>query len=312
MDDQKIWNLIQIQTTSECSGNCIICPYPNSWHKKHPGYMKEELFLHVLEEIKAYTGDYTAKICPYLMQDPFSDKKIVDRVETIFQHFPNCYVELSTNAILLDPDKAEQLVDIIKKYDKKKRSEMWISFHGSDKNTWETMTGRSGYEKARDNTIDFLQINEGTMKVSLNASGISRDQQMFFFSQEDWIKNLTKMFAATDVPDKNLFYKYFSFHNRAGKVRLGSWNGNEFHREISNFIPFSCWRYSKGLHILYEGSVVPCCMCYDKDEVWGNLQKQTLQKIWEGKRRGDFIDKAVGVKKSNDSFICACCMSTGG
>ena len=312
MDDQKIWNLIQIQTTSECSGNCIICPYSNSWHKKHPGYMKEELFLRTLEEIKINAGDYTEKICPYLMQDPFSDKKIVERVETIFQHFPNCYVELSTNAILLNPDKTEQLIDIIKKYDKKKRSQMWISFHGFDKNTWETIMGRAGYEQARDNMIDFLKMNNGTMKVSLNGSGISRDQQIFFFGKDDWLNNLSKIFSATSVPNEGIRFKYFSFHNRAGKVRLGNWDGNEFYRNIDQFHPFDCFRYRTALHVLYNGDIVPCCMEYDRNEVWGNLQKQTLQEIWEGDKRQEFIDRATGIKKSDDRFICKLCQSPGG
>ena len=312
MEDAKIWSLIQVQTTSECSGNCIICPYSSSWHKKHPGYMKEELFLHTLEEIKTNAGDYTAKICPYLMQDPFSDKKIVERVETIFQYFPNCYVELSTNAILLNPDKAEQLIDIIKKHDKKKRSEMWISFHGSNKNTWETIMGRPGYEKARDNVIDFLKMNDGNMKVSLNGSGVSKDNQIYFFGEKDWLNNLSKIFNATGVSNKNTRFKYFSFHNRAGKVRLGNWNGNEFYRNIDQYQSFDCWRYRRGLHILYDGSIIPCCMCYDKDEVWGNLREQTLQEIWEGEKRHDFIDKVVGVKKSKSDFICKLCMQPGG
>lgn len=312
MDNQI--KLIQIMTTSACSGLCQICPYKDSWHRKHPGYMNDKSFLHVLDEIKSFVGDYTEKFCLYLMNDPFMDKQIVERTETVFQYFPNCHIELSTNGIPLNPDISEKIINVITKYDKKNRSEMWLSIFGKDKKTWEFLTGREGkYEQAIQNIINFIKINNGKIKTFINsASGASRDNFIYFYSEKQWLEFINGLFTAYKLPSKNIKARYFLFHNRAGNVRIGNWSGNEFHREIDKFHSFDCWRYREGLHVMYNADVICCCMDYMRECIWGSLKDQTLQEIWDGKKRQDFIDKATGIKKSNEGFLCSRCMHPGG
>lgn len=305
--------LVQIQTTSNCSGRCLVCPYEHSWHCKHPGYMSDSSFLHVLDELKSFLGDYKQKICLYLMNDPFMDKQIVERIETVFQYFPNCHVELSTNGIPLNPDISEKIVNVITKYDKKNLSEMWLSIFGHNKRTWEFLTRKKKYEQAISNIINYIKINNGRIKTLINsASGASIDGSVHFYSKEQWLKFVNSLFVTYKLPSKNIEARYFLFHNRAGNVRIGSWNGDEFYREIDKFHPFDCWRYRKGLHILYNADITCCCMDYMRECIWGNLKDQTLREIWNGEKRQDFIDKATGVKKPDDGFLCSRCMHPGG
>ena len=54
------------------------------------------------------------------------------------------------------------------------------------------------------------------------------------------------------------------------------------------------------------------CMDYSHKNVWGNLKEQSLKEIWNGEKRKDFIDKAVGLKESDEDFICKKCLGVGG
>lgn len=306
------FNLIQIMTTSACSGNCAPCPYSYSWHKKNPGHMSDEEFIHVLDEIQTFDPNTSAKICLYLMQDPLSDPKIVERTETIFQYFPNCKYELSTNGMLLTPEISKQLVDVIKKYEKVKSSEIWLSHFAINPETYKTLMRRNNYQQTLQNIIDFLKINDGEIFVKFAGLGGSRDGILEYFNEKQYVEYINSILNREQITIKNLWISYFTFHNRAGNVRIKHWDGTEFHRQIDFTHPFSCMRYIDSLHILYDGSVIACCMDYFKETVWGNLFEQTLKEIWEGQERKKFIEKAEGRIKSDYNFICKRCISPGG
>lgn len=307
-----MFQIIQIQTTSKCSGNCLICPYSTSWHKNNSGYMSDEDFEHVLLEIQKFNPNFNEHFSPYLMQDPLSDSKIVERIEKIFQVFPKCYIELSTNAMLLTPKLSEQIVETITKYDKTHRSQIWISHHAINKKTYEAMMRRKNYNKTLNNILEYLMINEGRLQTRIRGAGQSIDNTMFAFSQSDYNDFWTRIITENRIKPLNTAIEYFPFHNRAGNVHFGKWDGNEFERTIDLYHPFTCNRYINGLHILYNSDVVCCCMDYFHKNVWGNLKIQSLKRIWKGKKRQNFVDKAIGLKKSNKNFICKKCFNPGG
>jgi len=43
-----------------------------------------------------------------------------------------------------------------------------------------------------------------------------------------------------------------------------------------------CQRLWTGLNIHFDGSVVPCCIDYNDENVLGNVGKDTLQNVWDG------------------------------
>ena len=308
-----IFSLIQLQTTSHCPGNCAICGYANSWHKNNPGYMNDEDFENVLQKIKDFEPDFDGQFCPYLMQDPLSDKNIIKRIETIFDYFPKCYMEISTNAMLLTPKLSEEIIEILLKYDKTNRSHIWLSHHSINKETFETLMQRKNYNKTLNNIIEYAMINDGRIKTTLRGSGASRDGSLFYFSGEEYQKYWQQIFSKNKLNPKNTQIDYFTFHNRACNVKMKNWEfGDTFSRTIDEFHPFDCWRYRTGLHVMYNSDVICCCMEYSHKNVWGNLKKQSLKEIWNGEKRKDFIDKAVGLKESDDDFICKKCLGVGG
>lgn len=306
------FSIIQLQTTSLCPGCCLICPYSQSWHKRNPGYMSDGDFKNVLEKIREYDSDFDGQFCPYLMQDGLADKKIIERIEKIFKYFPKAFVEISTNAMLLTPELSEKLINVILKYDKTNRSHIWISHHAVNEETYKKIMQRNNYKQTLQNIIDYLKINKGRVPTEIRSSGASRDGSMKFFTQEETNTYWSNIIKTNEIVIKNLSVIYFTFHNRAGNVHLGNWDGEEFFRLIDEYHPFNCWRYSSGLHIMYNSNVTCCCMNYSGEYIWGNLKEQSLKEIWDGEERQDFIDKATGLKKSEKEFICKKCIGVGG
>ncbi|RLC73787.1 MAG: hypothetical protein DRI26_00070 [Chloroflexi bacterium] len=135
---------------------------------------------------------------------------------------------------------------------------------------------------------------------------------MFFYSQSAWKHFLNSIFQTYNLPLENVHLRYYTFHNRAGNVRLCNWDGTEYYREIGPEYPFDCWRFRSGIHILYNLDVIACCMDWNRETVFGNLKTQTLKEIWEGEKRRTFVDMASGRKPSPKDFICKRCMSPGG
>jgi len=306
MNNLKEIRLIQLQTISSCSGGCVICPYPNSWHKNNPGQMSDEEFLHVIKEIDKNIGkEFKGQFCPYLMNECLMDKKIIDRIEIIYQYFPKCHLEISTNAMQLLPNVSEKLISLIDRH----HGHIWISHHAIDEESYKTIMQRDNYKQTLQNITDYLKINDGRIQTMISGGGVSIDGIINFFGRNQYFKYIQDIIEKNNLNNKNLKLSYLTFHNRAGNVYLKHWDSTEFHRELMGF---KCWRYDTGLHILFDLSVISCCMDYKKETAWGNLKEQSLKEIWNSEKRKRFIEKAENIIPSDYNFLCKLCMRPGG
>ncbi|HUU59076.1 MAG TPA: 6-hydroxymethylpterin diphosphokinase MptE-like protein, partial [Phycisphaerae bacterium] len=100
---------VQIQTTSHCNGQCVICPYPESWHKQNPGRMADELFDRIIAQLKPRRLD---RLCLYLENEPFLDAEMLDRLRRVSRELRFECLNIGTNAAPLTPDKARELAEI--------------------------------------------------------------------------------------------------------------------------------------------------------------------------------------------------------
>ena len=72
--------LVAVETTSFCSARCVFCP--NDSLKRGKRHMTDELFESIIEQCREFP---LPAIEPFLQGDPFSDPKILPRLETIPQ-----------------------------------------------------------------------------------------------------------------------------------------------------------------------------------------------------------------------------------
>ena len=268
---------IQIQTTSRCNANCIICPYPESWHCQNPGIINDKIFFKIIHEI---SGLKINKICPYFQNDPFTDKKIIERIKALVKHLNFKTLEISTNASGLTPDKADRLSAILENVP----HEIWLSFHGINEITHEGIMGLN-YEKCLNHIIYLLKITQNRpLNVKIVGAGRPMDKRLthpFNFPRSEYMDFWSQMFSRNGIkhPPRVI---YFEYHDRAGSIKRNSINlGKTIRPDLKNFY---CPRIDQWLHFLYNGDMILCCDDYKREQVFGNICKHSRKDILDGER----------------------------
>lgn len=308
--ENRLLQLVQVQTTSVCNAKCIVCPYPYSWYKKNPNYMNDDLFEKILYGIKDYDSKFTGKFCPYLANEPFADKKIIARVEKIYRTLHRPYVEISSNMSLLDEEKIDELYEVWKRFG------FWGKFtashHGIDKTSFERIMGIP-YERSLKNLIYFLQKFDNKLdRISIFNMSYSLDGKYVVEYPRRVLRYLNRIKEEHGIDGKNLILSFKVFHNRAGNVRLDGWNYNRIVRKIDKTHPFDCRRIHNCLHVISTGEVILCCMDYFRETVMGDLKKQTVREFFNSKEFQRWRGMVRGEIETPPDFICKRCMSPGG
>jgi len=307
--DQRKLNLIQIQTTSTCNARCLMCPYKDSWHAKHPGYMSDKLYDKILNSINDYDAEFSGKFCPYLENEPFADKNLLERVELAYEILKNPYIEISSNMGLLTKKKIDELYSMWENHDF--YGKFTISHHGVDKESYEYMM-KIPYEKSLENTIYFLQKFQGKIKISIQDMAFSLDKEFQLNPYRKVKRYLNKLMIDNGINPKYIIAEPKVFHNRAGNVKIPGWNYKKIVRQIDKNHPFDCLRIHGCLHVLYTGEVIGCCMDYFKETLIGDLRKQTVIEFFDSNKYKKWVGMVRGEIESPPNFICKRCLSPGG
>jgi len=316
---------VSIMTTSVCTSNCVYCPYPYAWTTLNPGYMKDELYERIVLDIKNTYPDFDGHYSYQNGNEPTADPKFLQRIEFFYKMLPNTRMNFPTNANLLDPERGRKLIDLMMKYenwgDGKNRYGLFIHFAGTDKESWQEIMGsKYEYEKTIDNIRSIMSYNTqrgGIIPILFmgyhgNDPGLTdrnpteADLSIKFYDPQDWYNHIEKLFGA--------YGQYQSsstlFQNRSGDLRLfDEWRGNRPVREIGPNNEFNCARFfdGKGLHVLYDGSVTVCCNDWQKRNILGNLETQTITELFNSREYKEFMYMGHGYIESPPDFICKMC-----
>jgi hypothetical protein len=296
---------VQIQTTSACTGNCIICPYPESWHRKNPGTMPDEVFQTIIEQLAEYP---LRKICPYLENEPLADPLIFHRIQAIRDAFPNTLIEVSTNALALSPEKTRALIDALAGGP----HDIRISFHGVNQRTFEGIMGIP-FERCLANTVHLLKTAQSIpLHITLNGAGMGRVvglRHEFAFSEQEYHEFWEDVFRQNGIKSQPQI-TFFTYHDRAMSIKR---NDIRLSRPVrADLEGFSCPRVSQWAHFLYTGELILCCMDYHRETVFADIRKQRLSDILHGKDMARMMKQVTGLASTSPRFICKRCISPGG
>ena len=294
------FELIQIQTTGTCNARCAMCPYKNSWFIDNYGIMKEELFDKIINQIDK---NYSSKICPYLMNEPFADPYMIRRIEKLKKRFKKATIEVSTNAELLDDYKIKGIVDLLDSNDK-----IIISHHGIDKETLEN-TMKIKYFKTINNIIHLIRKLNGKIPIAIQTMAYSKDNKYRYFNTRKVKRYWNKIFYESNLSWNNVWLSTLEFHNRAGNVKIDGWDYNKKVRDIGPDNLFYCPKFDKSLNVLWNGETVLCCMDYMHETPYGDLNTQTIEEIFDSDKYHKTIDICSGKVESSDDMICKRCQT---
>jgi radical SAM protein with 4Fe4S-binding SPASM domain len=260
---------VQIQTMTGCNAACIFCPYPDTVDTQPKGFMKRELFEAIIDEIAAHG---VRRVSPYLMNEPFLDPAMVDRLVHIKGKIPDSRIVVTTNGSRLSQPLVDKLVaaDVL--------HALYISFQGVEKAGYEaTMRGSMVFEKTMENVLYLID--------RWKAAG-GRDR----------FKIVVSMVATNKIdPEKAVSFwkakgvesKWTPLENRGGNIAVAG-NLAPTDKPMKRFA--NCTRLFKQAYIMFNGDMVLCCTDYSRKVVLGNIDGSSISAVWNSK-------KAVNIRR---------------
>ncbi|MBE5865472.1 MAG: radical SAM protein [Lachnospiraceae bacterium] len=94
---------IEIETVNRCNGGCGFCPVNRFCDPREYAEMPDELFTKIIDELAEM--DYDGRLALYSNDEPFLDRKIIERHRYARAKVPNANMYLFTNGTLLTLDK---------------------------------------------------------------------------------------------------------------------------------------------------------------------------------------------------------------
>ncbi len=261
---KKFPSALEIQTASYCNSRCIICPHASISKKENSGIMSMGLFKKIIDQVKANPG---IKIIPYLNNEPFLDPFFLDRLKYININCKNSEIEISTNVSKLDKGMQEKLLGT-------EIGELRLSLFGfSEEGHKQAMPGLNWakVKKNLDDLLNFKSLRKNIKKISLimiDYPGLKKEDMRL-------AKNYCKK--------HDIEFNFWGFLDRAGNVV-------NFSNRIMKKNTKGCEqnRPLERMHITFKGDVILCSMDWKWEYKIGNLNKDTIETVWNSKKYDKF------------------------
>lgn len=240
--------------------------------------MELDLFKKIIDEAKEFAYD----IMLYLGGESLLHPDIVQMVE--YTSRAGLISQLNTNATLLTKELSSSLV-------KAGLSRIVFSFDGYEKETYEKIRVGADFDKTLNNIVEFLKL-----KQELRSKKPEAIFQIIEFDKDN--KEEKRRFKnSLDSLPLNRF-KFISPHTFGGRFKE--------HDKVkgSSYTPCTFLWYS--MSILWDGTVVPCCVDVEGSYELGNAKKSSLKDIWNREKMLTLREK-MEKREVDELKICSGC-----
>lgn len=259
---------ITIEATNICNGSCIMCPHGYDLIK-NKGKMDFKLFKKIINQIQ----NWEVRISLNGYGEPLLHPKIIDMIKFAQEKCLN-KIEFATNAFFLNEEIAQKLIEL-------NLYMIVISLNAATANTYKKIENRDDYNYILKNIYKFLEL-----KKKYYAGKYKDNQELIRLNPQVEI-SFVKM--KENTKEENLFIKMWEDKG----VYLRIQNINSFSQQLSNiedlflknkYLPeLPCERLWTRMEIWWDGRVVICDNDFKGKVVLGNVNKQSLGEIWNGK-----------------------------
>lgn len=315
MMHKKLYH-VEIETTNTCNACCEYCPWP--WMDVKPTRMSDETFNKILSELEKYD---VRKICLYKSNEPFMDRDIIQRLSLVTNKFPNAIIEISSNFILTNAEKANQLIEVLGSR-KEPKNCVWITCSGINNTTYQKLQG--GYSKILEETnakrkqmnikfenvvkniitfFEILQTNDTNLNVQLKSYGDSYSHNDYI---DFWTHELQKNGIELNTWTKGkilINHGGTDIQSRAGQLKVGY--GPKFEKGTNLFGCAKQWMDSR-LSFAADGTLTACCHDWKGEGKFPNINEMTLEDIMMSDKVQNFFNLMYS-QKAGSNFICSRC-----
>ncbi|MBE0429225.1 MAG: radical SAM protein [Thermoleophilia bacterium] len=246
---------INIEPTNRCNLRCNMCPRQDL--TRPVGDISMDLFDKLAQEISRHPP---AEVRLHKDGEPLKAPHIFDLIDHIKTVAPSTLLNMDTNALLLDEEKAERLLD-------SKLDVLLFSVNAATPETYRQVRGSTKYDQVIANIERFLAMRKERgyvwprVKVQLIVMAETRNEIGLF--KEKWGPHDVDILL---IPAIN-------------------WGG---HRpEVKSLMQLPARRYPCGFlfnsfSINYDGKVSFCNVDFNHLGVIGDVNGQTIEEIWKG------------------------------
>lgn len=277
---------IMIQTSSYCNASCIICPYNESSKTNTLGFMSKVLFKKIIQECSLHTE--LERIMLYLMNEPLTDKSIIERINYAKNRNPNSIIHIVSNASLLHENLSLDLI-------KSKLDYIEFSVNGLFEKSYEKIMKGLNYNTNLKKILKFIKLAKQNKKekdfINIKVMGLPGilEKSELILAEKYWEKQGVNVISFKGPTTRASNVAYLP---KIKKTEIGGC-GDE-------------WRNNM-IHILFNGDVVLCCMDWNREVVLGNLNTSSISELWNSKHRKKIEEMIKGKIKSPEDFICKRC-----
>jgi len=288
--DTPVIPMIQnIEATNACMMNCKMCP--RKYMTRKIGFIDLGLFERIVSQLKGNT-----RVALHHFGEPLLHPKIGRLIEICHKY--GIKASISTNPSSLTLEKSRELINAKLDY-------LHISLDGANKETYENIRGGSAnYEKALEGMRTFLkEKQELKSKLPYTKIAIIRMKET-----EKEIDEFKKKWGETQGIDEVQVKEFITWDGTMDDIK-------ELEQEASHKVKrkkiYPCfWPWGK-LTVLWDGRVAACCFDFDGKCILGDLNKQTLEEIWNSDRMKRFRLQHVN-EKFPDNHLCKNCREREG
>lgn len=251
-----------IESTNICNLNCIMCPTGLKQIVRPKGYMDFDVFKQIVDEMAPWVRATTL----HIWGEPLLHPRIFDMVE--YCRRKGLRSEISTNATLLNEEKARRLLDA-------GLNAIYLSIDGLRPETYENIRVRADFERTNANIRRFVELKvEGNYPTYVNIQIIKMKQTL------NEIHDFVREWSIPGVDRINVK----AFDTWAGQIdeiaRLSPDGEKRLPRR------WACPNLWYHVHIYWDGSIAMCDRDFNLAFPLGNVidpdGKVRVMKNWNG------------------------------
>jgi hypothetical protein len=235
---------LQVETIAGCNARCTMCPVPAMTRKR--GVMDQALFERIVDQAVELG---VRQVIPFLNGEPLLDPHIFTRLDYLTNRDRTFH--LFTNGSKLTREVADRLSIYPLR-------ELVISFVGGTKEAYERVMGLN-YERVTANIDYMISVAPYPVKI--------------YMTEFEDTAGTVQAFRKT-------------WGDRAFVGAYSNWAGKKPDPVVDQYQrdPKPCPRVLERMTVLVDGRVSLCCLDVEGEVILGDLNPQTLAKVWESQQ----------------------------
>ena len=281
---------VDLELTNTCNFRCLMCPTGNLSQKRASGFMKDDVYYKILDEIKINK----TPIRLIRWGEPTSHPQMVEFIKAAKKVGVMCH--LNTNGSLLNEEKIDQLIEI-------PLDSIKFSFQGVDAKSYREMRNTEFFDDLMA-TIKLFYEKRGRqlfpyIHISTTITYETREQVETF-------KKMAEKYSDLVTVGRTVL---------EGRVNMDEVRLSQEEKDMLKYLQSEeslvrehpeCPEVFNKLSINWDGTLTACCTDSDNKMLLGNIKESSMAEIWKSDKLEEYRKMLVQMRH-DELDLCKNC-----